>query len=83
MAIVSETAIEGFEQEKEEMMLGLRLRDGVPENRFNAVLARLDRLDSDDLRSALEAGLLERVEGHVRLTRDGVLVSNEIFSALV
>lgn len=59
--------------EEERFFLGLRLREGVrptPEEwrRLQAPIGRF-----------LDAGLLERAEDTLRLTRRGVLLSNEVF----
>lgn len=61
----------------ERLFLGLRLRQGIhltagEQQRFGAVLARF----------AAE-GLVELHDHHVRLTRQGVLLSNEVFQAFL
>jgi oxygen-independent coproporphyrinogen-3 oxidase len=63
--------------EEERFFLGLRLRAGIrpaPEDwlRFQAPIRRL-----------LEAGLLEAAGGILRLTRRGVLLSNEVFREFI
>lgn len=61
----------------ERYLTGLRLMEGVrvapqDEERFGEAMRRLE-----------EAGLLERDGGRVRLTRRGVMVSNEVFEAFL
>jgi oxygen-independent coproporphyrinogen-3 oxidase len=63
--------------EEERFFLGLRLRAGIrpaPEEwlRFQAPIRRF-----------LEAGLLEAADGTLRLTRRGVLLSNEVFREFI
>ncbi|MBI4481636.1 MAG: radical SAM family heme chaperone HemW [Acidobacteria bacterium] len=67
-------AVAGSEvaQPSERIFLGLRKTEGVP---LREVEGRVERF--------FEAGLLERVGDRVRLTRRGILVSNEIFAQLV
>ena len=71
-------------------MLGLRLAGGVPSSSFEETLALLAPAEASRIRDAFEAGLLETVdepgtsgvvrERRVRLTRKGVLLSNEVFA---
>ena len=77
---------------KEGLMLGLRLAGGVPSSSFEEIRKTLPSASASRLEDAFAAGLLEeilraRVRGarapRVRLTRKGVLLSNEVFSALV
>ena len=75
---------------KERLMLGLRLAGGVPSSSFEETLVLLAPAEASRIRDAFEAGLLETVDGsdasgvawerRVRLTRRGVLLSNEVFS---
>jgi len=75
---------------KEGLMLGLRLAGGVPSSSFEETLALLAPAEASRIRDAFEAGLLETVdepgtsgverERRVRLTRKGVLLSNEVFA---
>ncbi len=71
---------------KERLMLGLRLACGVPSSSFEDIRVSLPVAEASRLRDAFEAGLLETVESsggagesRVRLTRRGVLLSNEVF----
>ena len=59
------------------------MADGVSETAFDAAVATLSGSDRARLDDALAAGLLAREGGRVRLTRSGVLLSNEVFSALL
>jgi oxygen-independent coproporphyrinogen-3 oxidase len=68
---------------RELVLLGLRMADGVPEAAFDAAVATLSGSDRARLDDALVAGLMARDGGRVRLTRSGVLLSNEVFSALL
>jgi oxygen-independent coproporphyrinogen III oxidase len=66
----------------EQLMLGLRLRDGVP-------AAWLDARVRDDVRLAgrvtawREAGVLVELDGRVALTEHGFLLSDAVFTELV
>jgi oxygen-independent coproporphyrinogen-3 oxidase len=72
-----------FLRRKEGLMLRLRLAGGVPSSTFEEVRKALPGASARQLEDALLAGLLEEVSSSVRLTRKGVLLSNEVFSALV
>lgn len=72
-----EVACEPAHPEEERFFLGLRLREGIrPEEaewrRFREPIERF-----------LEAGLLESGGGVLRLTRRGVLLSNEVFQEFI
>lgn len=65
------------ELESERFLTGLRLMEGVEttpagETRFGEAIARFER-----------EGLLERAGARVRLTRRGVMLSNEVFEAFL
>jgi coproporphyrinogen III oxidase-like Fe-S oxidoreductase len=68
---------------RELVLLGLRLAEGVPETAFEAAVATLGGSDRARLDDAFAAGLLVRTGERVSLTRSGVLLSNEVFSALL
>jgi len=68
---------------REEVLLGLRTAAGVPNSGFDRAIESLTPSDRARLSDAFEAGLLERGEGRVRLTRRGVLLSNEVFALLL
>ena len=64
-------------------MLGLRLTGGVPSSTFEEICRTLPGESRLRIEDSFLAGLLEKDAGHVRLTRKGVLLSNEVFSLLV
>jgi oxygen-independent coproporphyrinogen-3 oxidase len=68
---------------KEGLMLGLRLSSGVPSSTFEEIRRGLSPDSTTRMEGAFLAGLLEESSGRVRLTRKGVLLSNEVFSLLV
>jgi oxygen-independent coproporphyrinogen-3 oxidase len=68
---------------KEGLMLGLRLARGVPSFTFEEIRKSLSPDSATRMEDAFLAGLLEEHSGRVRLTRRGVLLSNEVFSLLV
>jgi oxygen-independent coproporphyrinogen-3 oxidase len=68
---------------KEGLMLGLRISSGVPSSTFEEIRKSLSSDSAPRMEDAFLAGLLETTEGRVRLTRRGVLLSNEVFSLLV
>ncbi|MEP6995134.1 MAG: radical SAM family heme chaperone HemW [Acidobacteriota bacterium] len=78
---------EGIAPEKaarEEIFLGLRLRQGVPAAGIEAFLARDgDERLRDDYADWLAEGILERNADRVRFTERGYLVSNEVLSRFV
>ena len=83
-AVVERTELTDEEAASESLFLGLRLSRGVNlvehRARFGAdVRARY----GDDLARFSEAGLVELDGEHLRLTRDGALLSNEVFAAFV
>ena len=84
-ATFEETEDSDFLRRKEGLMLRLRLAGGVPSYSFEEIRRALPGASARQLEDALLAGLLEEVSSppRVRLTRKGVLLSNEVFSALV
>jgi oxygen-independent coproporphyrinogen III oxidase len=72
-----------FLRRKEGLMLGLRLASGVPSSSFEVIRKSLSPDSATRMEGAFLAGLLEEDSGRVRLTRKGVLLSNEVFSLLV
>ncbi len=82
-AVVSEETLRPEEAQRELVLLGLRISAGVPETAFDAAVSTLSGSDRARLADAFAAELLTRGEGRVRLTRAGVLLSNEVFSALL
>jgi oxygen-independent coproporphyrinogen-3 oxidase len=82
-AFVADETLPAEDALREVVLLGLRLAAGVPETAFEAAVATLPASDRARLDDAFAAGLLARDGGRVRLTRSGVLLSNEVFSALL
>ncbi len=76
-----------FLRRKERLMLGLRLAEGVPSSSFDEIRSSLPAAEASRIGDAFDAGLLETVDEageragrRVRLTRKGVLLSNEVFA---
>lgn len=82
-AVVAEETLEPAAAVREAVLLGLRTADGVGETAFDGAAATLGADDRARLEDAFAAGLLARGEGRVRLTRNGVLLSNEVFALLL
>ncbi|MBK9090600.1 MAG: radical SAM family heme chaperone HemW [Holophagales bacterium] len=82
-AFVSEETLPVAEALRESVFLGLRESAGVTEADFERAVETLSGSDRARLEDAFAAGLLCRWGGRVRLTRPGVLMSNEVFSALL
>lgn len=91
MAAIREKGTAFFSEERlpaeaalrEEVLLGLRTADGVEARTFEAALVTLPTAERERLADAVAAGLLETAAGRVRLTRRGVLLSNEVFALLL
>jgi oxygen-independent coproporphyrinogen-3 oxidase len=82
------------ERKREALMLRLRLSDGVPLFTFEEICRTLPAASASRIKDAFAASLLEETlarasagapggDRRVRLTRKGVLLSNEVFSLLV
>lgn len=82
-AFVSEEELPADAARREGVLLGLRRSTGVDEPAWDEAVATLPASDRSRLDDAFEAGLLVREPGRVRLTRTGVLLSNEVFSLLL
>lgn len=82
-AFASEETLPADEALRERVLLGLRMTPGVSESAYAEAVATLPASDRARLQDAFTAGLLTRERGSVRLTRSGVLLSNEVFSALL
>jgi len=82
--VVERERLTGRPARAETVMQALRLREGVS---FEAYRKRYDvelLADfGDDLKPLIAAGLLEQTATHLRLTRRGLLLSNEVFARLV
>lgn len=82
-AFVVDETLPADDAQRELVLLGLRMSAGVEEEAFETAVATLPGSDRARLEDAFAAGLLARLGGRVRLTRAGVLLSNEVFSALL
>ncbi len=82
-AFVSEQRLGEEEALREEVLLRLRTVEGVGAEAFRRAWGSLASGDRARLEDAFAAGLLSRDEGRVRLTRRGVLLSNEVFALLL
>jgi len=71
------------EHRSEALFTGLRRRDGVDVADFARRYGVDPLAEHGALGEALDTGLLERLGTRLRLTDRGVLLSNEVFSALV
>ncbi len=68
---------------RERALLGLRVASGISEEEYDRACSTAGADERERLGRCEEAALLERREGRIRLTRRGVLLSNEVFSLLV
>ncbi|HRY45026.1 MAG TPA: radical SAM family heme chaperone HemW [Thermoanaerobaculia bacterium] len=82
-AFVAEERLPSEAALREEVLLGLRTVVGVAAGRFTEAVDTLPPADRARLSDAAAAGLLETESGRVRLTRAGVLLSNEVFALLL
>jgi oxygen-independent coproporphyrinogen-3 oxidase len=82
-AIIASSRLSPSEAVRERVLLGLRLSQGVPEGQFERARSTLSENERERLERCEEAGLLVRANGRIRLSRRGVLLSNEVFSLLV
>jgi len=82
--IVGERMLSPRERVAEALFTGLRRREGVELTAFRARYG-VEPLEeyAADLSDVLAAGLLESADGRLRLTDDGVLLSNEVVRAFV
>jgi oxygen-independent coproporphyrinogen-3 oxidase len=68
----------------EKLFLGLRMLDGVDGESFRREFGvTLEEAYPTDLPGLLAEGLLEWREGHLRLTRRGIILSNQVFIRFV
>ncbi|CAG9619375.1 radical SAM family heme chaperone HemW [Sutcliffiella rhizosphaerae] len=75
------TKVESME---EEMFLGLRKSKGVSEAIFKEKFSvELISVFREPIESNFAKGLLERHEGHIRLTKKGKFLGNEVFQAFL
>lgn len=83
-AVVDESGLTEADRQAEAVFLGLRMMKGVNLKEHERIFSRdLRATHKSDLERFLEAGLIECSGDLLKLTRAGVLVSNEVFSAFV
>ena len=75
--IVYSEKLEGKEHEGENLMLGLRLLDGIE------LTPVQEQLFGQDIEKHIQSGLLERVGKKVKLTLEGLFLANEVFCSFV
>ncbi|OKO91284.1 radical SAM family heme chaperone HemW [Geobacillus proteiniphilus] len=72
------------EQMEEEMFLGLRKTEGVSKACFRQKFGRdLHDIFGEAIRREIENGRLEETATHIRLTKRGKLLGNEVFAAFL
>ncbi len=65
---------------REQLILGLRRLEGVNIERFTIETGfSPDTLAGDVIPQHVDLGFLERIDGHLRLTRAGLLVSDSLW----
>lgn len=84
MAVIDRTSRNPEEKFYEALMMGLRLREGVHlPSLTSQYTISLSPTFTQELQRLLEAEVIELQDDQLRLTRRGVLVSNEVFVALM
>lgn len=82
--VVEKTELSEADRQAEAVFLGLRMMQGVNLQAHEQIFGRDLRITHEsDLERFLDAGLIECRGDLIKLTRAGVLVSNEVFSAFV
>ena len=66
----------------EQLMLGLRLREGIDADWFDNHPARRDD-QCDTANEWIDLGLLQRTDGRIRLTRKGLFVADSVIAKLL
>lgn len=74
--------LDRVQMEAEDLMLGMRLAEGISYKRLVAAHEYLDGL-YDTLGDLVELGLVERTDTHVRPTKKGWLLGNELYGRLL
>ena len=83
-AVVETTRLDEHDVRAESVFLGLRLMRGIDLGEYRKRFGRDLREDyASDLKRFRDAGLIELDDGLIKLTRQGVLLSNEVFMAFV
>ena len=72
------------ERARERLVFGLRMLAGIDEAEFAAETGfAIEQLAADAVDRFCDRGLLERTEGRLRLTREGLLVSDSLWPSLL
>jgi len=74
--------IQGSARVGERLMLGLRLREGMPTDEIDAMLAA-DPVRRRVLDAAVREHLLERTDTHTRFTRRGLMLADDVLADLL
>ena len=74
-ATTHEEPVDAADRAREMLLMGLRLREGIDEERFarRTGVSLDDAVDTDVLRRAIDAGYVERADGRLRATSEGRL----------
>ncbi len=82
--IVEQATVTRKEQMEEEMFLGLRKMEGVSLEHFQKRFSvNINDVFGETIKRMVSEGLLELVNGRVRLTHPGKLMGNEVFQAFL
>lgn len=78
--IMEEEELTGEDRAREAIVLGLRRCDGIQKDEFRALTGyEIGCLAGDTISRYSELGLLEEVDSHVRLTREGRFLADAVF----
>lgn len=78
---VEQFTVSRQEAMEDQMILGLRLREGVDLNRFAERFGvTAEQEFGEIIESEIAKGNLERVDGHLRLTKQALPLGNEVFA---
>ncbi|MGE3316342.1 MAG: coproporphyrinogen III oxidase, partial [Planctomycetaceae bacterium] len=78
--IMEEEELTGEDRAREAIVLGLRRCDGIQKDEFRALTGyEIDCLAGETINRYSELGLLEDVDSHVRLTREGRFLADAVF----
>src|SRR5690606_4823242 len=83
-AIAQERPIDRDEEMDDTMIFGLRLLEGVEKARFERRFGRgIEDVYGPEVRRMADHGLLDAEGSHVRLTRRGIPLANQVFAAFL
>lgn len=84
MAIFDKHSVTKQEKMEEELFLGLRKTDGISISHFHKKFGEeLFSVFGKQIDQQIAAGLMEKREGRIQLTRAGKLLGNEVFQAFI